>query len=169
MHLEVIAHLGVNGSIYPADPRIEAVSPIPSATAQMGDIVCLNGNQLDLSVMVEAHSPIERVDILNGAQTVEALRPYQADPEGRLRIIWQGAEYRGRGRTTHWRGKIRFDQARIENMKRINFWNLDRPFHLEDDRTIVFDAVTTGNFGGCDIWLDTSDCLLYTSPSPRDA
>lgn len=157
MHLEVTALLGEGGGVFPIDPRIEPVDPVPSATALMGDIVRLDGDQMDLSIHVEAHAPIERVDILNGAETVQTLRPYAPDPTGRLRVIWQGAEYRGRGRTTHWRGSIKFDQARIRDMKKINAWNLDRVFEIKDDNTIVFDAVTTGNFGGCDIWLNGNE------------
>ena len=40
-----------------------------------------------------------RVEIRNGAAPVEIYRPYGADDLGeRLRVIWSGAEYRGRGR-----------------------------------------------------------------------
>ncbi len=160
MHLDVIAHLGDGAGVFPTDPRIEKVTPVPSKTAMMGDIVCVNGDDLDLAVSVDAPAPIERVDILNGAQTVRTLRPYEPDPTGRLRVIWQGAEYRGRGRTTHWRGAIKFDQASIQDMKKINIWNLDKTFDAEDPHTIVFDAVTTGNFGGCDIWLDSNKGMV---------
>ena len=154
MHMEVTAHLGPGGAIYPQDPRLSPADPLPAATASMGDIVRLDGDTVDLGITLETHAPIERVDILNGAETVRTLRPYDHTAGGRLRIVWQGAEYRGRGRTTHWTGQIRFDTARIRDMKRINYWNLDRRFEVEDPRTIAFDAVTTGNFGGCDIWLD---------------
>jgi hypothetical protein len=157
MHLDVIAHLGEGGGVFPIDPRIEPIEPVPSATALMGDIVRLNRDHLDLAVRVEAPAPIERVDVLNGAETVRTLRPYEQDRTGRLRVIWQGAEYRGRGRTTHWSGSIKFDQARIRDMKKINAWNLDRVFDVQDDHTIIFDAVTTGNFGGCDIWLSGNE------------
>ncbi|MEM1396214.1 MAG: DUF3604 domain-containing protein [Pseudomonadota bacterium] len=154
LHLDVTAHLGDGGGVYPVDPRIEETEPVPSTVARMGDIVRARGDQIDLSVSVEAPSPIERVDLLNGAQIVETLRPYAPDPAGRVRVIWQGAEYRGRGRTTHWQGKIKLDDASIRQMKKINIWNLDRRFAIENPHTITFDSVTTGNFGGCDIWLN---------------
>ncbi len=157
MHLDVVAHLGAGGGVFPVDPRIEPMEAVPSAKAQMGDIARVNGDQLDLAVSVEAQTPIERVDVLDGAETVRTLRPYAPDPSGRLRVIWQGAEYRGRGRTTHWRGTINFNKARICNMQKINAWNLERTFDVENDQTIVFDAVTTGNFGGCDIWLSNNE------------
>lgn len=161
LHLEVTAHLGAGGCVFPIDPRIEAVAPIASAVAQMGDIARTDGTAIDLSILVAAHAPIERVDVLNGADTVQTLRPYLPDPLGRLRVVWQGAEYRGRGRTTHWRGTIGFDQAQIQAMTRINAWNLERRFDMQDDQTIAVDAVTTGNFGGCDIWLSGNEGHVY--------
>lgn len=154
MHMEVMAHLGEGGGVYPIDPRVDECDPIASPTALMGDIARVDRDVIDLDVVLETHAPIERVDILNGDEEITTLRPYKTDPSGRLRVIWQGAEYRGRGRTTHWGGKILFDQARIQDMKKINIWNLDRRFEVVGDNCIEFDAVTTGNFGGCDIWLD---------------
>jgi len=52
---------------------------------------------------------------------------------------------------------VKFDHARIEDMQKINIWNLERSFEATDDQTINFDAVTTGNFGGCDIWLSVNE------------
>lgn len=153
MHMEVTAHVGASAGVYPHDPRIEPVSPVPSSTAGMGDIVRFDGNELDLEIQLETHAPIERVDVLNGDRTIKTLRTFTPQPGGRVRVIWQGAEYRGRGRTTRWNGTIDFDQARIRKIKKINVWNLDRRFDVRDENTIIFDAVTTGNFGGCDIWL----------------
>ena len=160
MHMEVTAQLGSGGGIYAADPRITPIDPIPSKTAWMGDIVYVDGTELDLDVRLETHAPIERVDILNSAQTVTTHRPYAPDPKGRLRLLWQGAEYRGRGRTTHWNGKIKFDTARIQAFKRINYWNLDRHIDLDSPQCLSFDAVTTGNFGGCDLWLEDAQGLV---------
>jgi hypothetical protein len=157
MHLDVVANLGQKGGVYAIDPRISENEPVPTNTARMGDIVRSSEEILDLGVSIESPSPIERVDILNGAKTVQTLRPYEPDPGGRLRVIWQGAEYRGRGRTTKWRGTIKFDQARVENMQKINIWNLERSFEATDDQTITFDSVTTGNFCGCDIWLSSNE------------
>ena len=157
MHLDVTANLGSSGAVYPIDPRIETVDPVSTPTAKMGDIVRFTETQLKLAVEVEAHSAIERVDILSGADVVHTLRPYTPSPDGRLRVIWQGAEYRGRGRTTHWRGSINFDQATIDRMEKINIWNLDREFRVSDEKSVVFDAVTTGNFGGCDLWLNGNE------------
>lgn len=157
MHLEVQAHLGERGGLFPTDPRIAPVEPVPSRIAQMGDIARMQGHALDLSIAVEAPSPIERVDILNGAQKMQTLRPYAPDPTGRLRVIWQGAEYRGRGRTTHWQGRLTLEGSRIQRMTPINMWNLERTVTMESPHAIAIDAVTTGSFGGCDLWLNGND------------
>lgn len=162
MHMEVIADLGPTGGVYSEDPRISDNPARLSTTALMGDIVAVDGNTLNLQVNLETHAPIERVDILNGADTVKTLRPYTNHRTGRLRVLWQGAEYRGRGRTTYWNGQIRFDQARINRIQKINSWNLDRKLEQIDDKTIAVDAVTTGNFGGCDIWLDSNEGQVTT-------
>jgi len=160
MHLEVTAHLGDGGGVFATDPRIDASEPIPSDTAIMGDIVRHAADDIDISVLVETPAPIERVDILNGPHAVKTLRPYEVGQDSRIRVIWQGAEYRGRGRTTHWQGNITFDQARIARITKINAWNLERTFEVTSERSIEFVAVTTGNFGGCDIWLDSDDGAL---------
>ncbi|MFK7870626.1 MAG: DUF3604 domain-containing protein [Roseobacter sp.] len=154
MHMEVTAHLGEKGAVYPIDPRIEPRAPIAAATASMGDIVRVDGDHIDLEIAIETHAPIERVDILNAAETVATLRPHDLEKNTRLRVIWQGAEYRGRGRTTHWKGTLDFDRAKIRRINEINIWNPERRFTVTGNRTVTFDAVTTGNFGGCDIWLE---------------
>ena len=52
-------------------------------------------------------APIERVDVLHGTQVVQTVRPFAAADLGRrVRVLWQGAEYRGRGRETMWQGKL---------------------------------------------------------------
>ena len=38
-------------------------------------------------------------------------------------------------------------------MAPVNHWNLDRRIEVQDNR-LVFEAVTSGNFAGADLWLD---------------
>jgi hypothetical protein len=38
----------------------------------------------------------------------------------------------------------------------INAWNQERLLKTANNDTVVFDAITTGNFGGLDAWLDES-------------
>jgi hypothetical protein len=39
-------------------------------------------------------------------------------------------------------------------MEKINAWNLERKLEVDSVDTVVFDAMTTGNFGGFDVWLN---------------
>lgn len=155
MHLAVTAYLGEGGLLYPRDPRLGDVTPRPAEEAMMGDIARAGSDRIELEVEIAAHAPIERIEILNGAETIRTIRPFEPSDLGtRIRVIWEGAEYRGRGRTTQWQGSLSFDRAKIARFEKLNAWNPERRFHQRDDRVIEFDAVTTGNFGGCDIWLD---------------
>ncbi|MEM6985203.1 MAG: DUF3604 domain-containing protein, partial [Pseudomonadota bacterium] len=160
MHLDIKAALGPGGGVYAIDPRVTAGEPTPAEFALMGDIAHVDGDTLDLSIALETHAPIERVDILNGSSLLSTVRPFDVDVSNRIRVIWEGAEYRGRGRTTYWQGAAHFDSARITAMQPINRWNLERAIDVVDGNRVQFDAVTTGNFGGCDIWLDTNASTL---------
>jgi hypothetical protein len=169
MHMEVTAHLGDKGSVYAIDPRIEKTEPMPSQTATLGDIASTAASEMELEVTLETHAPIERVIVLNGAQIVTEFRPFDVSSDsGRIRIIWEGAEYRGRGRTTYWNGSLSFDRALIRRFEKINLWNLDRKVDQTSENEIVFDAVTTGNFGGCDVWLDKIEGRLKITTSLAD-
>jgi len=79
----------------------------------------------------------------------------ESDLGNRIRVIWNGAEYRGRGRETKWKGKAQFVGATIKRFETVNVYNHERLFEQQSSNAIVFDAITTGNFGGFDAWLDT--------------
>ena len=83
------------------------------------------------------------------------MRPYEkADLGERIRVLWSGAEYRGRGRNTTWRGRASFDQAKINRFEMINQWNPERLFEQRGSNSVIWDTVTTGNFMGFDVWLE---------------
>ena len=42
-------------------------------------------------------------------------------------------------------------------MEKINAWNQERLLEVKDGDTGVFDALTTGNYGGFDVWLTAAD------------
>ncbi|MGI9407009.1 MAG: DUF3604 domain-containing protein [Hyphomicrobiaceae bacterium] len=155
MHLDVKARFASPAELYTRDPRYHDIAPIEANEIMMGDIARTSNDTVELAIDVSAHAPIERIDVLNGVDHVTTLRTYdEADLGNRIRVIWQGAEYRGRGRQTFWRGRTEFSGSRITRMNKINAWNHERPLHLEGDTAIVFDTITTGNFGGFDVWLD---------------
>ena len=94
------------------------------------------------------------IDIINGDRHEKTLRTYGHEELGdRLRVYWRGAEYRGRGRNTHWQGRVNFTGAKIVSMKPVNHWNHERQLECDSDSSLVFDAVTSGNFAGADLAL----------------
>ncbi|MEM8774247.1 MAG: DUF3604 domain-containing protein [Pseudomonadota bacterium] len=155
MALDVKVQLGSSGVVFSRDPAVYDVPSEASEIAEMGDIACTDLTQVDVSVACHAHAPILRVDVLRGAELIHRHRPYDGEPLGsRLRVEWQGAEYRGRGRETYWTGELRLEGAQISRMKRINAWNPERWSELNDSQTVALNTITTGNFGGLDLWLD---------------
>ena len=158
MDLDVRARFRSPADRFPRDPRHVECRPERTREAMMGDMVRVADDEVMLAVRLAAASPIERVDVQNGTETLTTLRAYRAEDLGRrFRILWQGAEYRGRGRNTFWEGEIAVSGARIETLTSINRWNHERRLELERGRRIRFDAVTSGNFGGVDIVLDRVD------------
>ena len=77
----------------------------------MGDIVRPEGAPMKLSAEVIGTAPVERVDVLHGTEVVHSVRPFSGGDLGRrVRVLWQGAEYRGRGRETIWTGQAHGDR-----------------------------------------------------------
>jgi len=120
----------------------------------MGDILHAVDEQLEFRVQAVASAPIERIEIRNRLQVLETWRPY-ADKElgRRIRVIWEGSEYRGRGRQTVWDGGCTLSGNRFERIAPINLWNLDKQIVQTSPESLEWSALTTGGFGGFDAWL----------------
>jgi hypothetical protein len=137
------------------DPKLGDVTSEKASEAIMGDI--LSSSDADVTFRVDVHgpSPIERIDIRNGLETVEVFRPYsEADLGRRIRILWEGSEYRGRGRETIWDGHGEITGNSFEKLTPINRYNQDRRFEQTAPGRIEWSALTTGGFGGFDALLD---------------
>lgn len=156
LHLDVRAHFAKAATLFDEDPNVYPDAKSSSAReAMMGDIVRSEADAIELQIEVAASAPIERIEIRNGSETVNCLRPYTAPDLGsRIRVIWSGAEYRGRGRQSTWTGRARFGDARILRMTKINAWNHERRLEQTASHSVEWSAMTTGNFGGFDVWLD---------------
>ena len=104
---------------------------------------------------VTASAPIERVALRDGPDTYETVRPYGAADLGRrIRVIWEGSEYRGRGRETVWDGTARLAGNGFARLRPINRYNLDKRFDQAGPDRLTWTALTTGGFGGFDAWLE---------------
>lgn len=155
MHLDVRVILPDGGLVFDDDPRVYPDTGCSETNeVMMGDIVQTNGDYAELDIELAAHAAIERIEIRNGTEMVELYRPYsESDLGSRIRVIWSGAEYRGRGRQTDWVGCARFGGARVSRITTINAWNHERRLEQISTDTVEWDAMTTGNLGGFDAYL----------------
>lgn len=170
MHMDVEVRLPSGGELFKRDPgAFPETAAKPTSSAAMGDIVRTGGDVAELSAWIVAHAGIERVEVRRGAEVLETFRPYgERDLGQRVRVIWSGAEYRGRGRHTTWRGRAIFNGRTIDRFETINRWNPERRFEQCGASEAIWDSVTTGNFMGFDAWLSGSGGKLEVATNHGD-
>ena len=140
--------------LYSDDPNMGGKVTGKVSEARMGDIVHTSDYTVTFNIDVSATVPIERIEIRNRMQVLETWRPYTAQQLGRrLRIIWEGSEYRGRGRQSVWDGTATLSDNRFESVTPINLWNIDKPLQRPTTNQLAWSALTTGGFGGADVLL----------------
>jgi hypothetical protein len=138
------------------DPKLGAAQELAVREAMMGDIIRPKGVPMNLAIEVIGTAPLDRVDVLHGTHVAQTQRPFGAADLGRrVRVLWQGAEYRGRGRETLWDGKLVVTGNRIAHFAPVNFLNPERQVEeLTAGTALRWTSVTTGNLAGIDLWLD---------------
>lgn len=138
------------------DPQLGPAKEFAVREVLIGDIVRPGSAVMRLSAEVIGTAPIERVDVLHGTRVAQSVCPYSASDLGRrVRVLWQGAEYRGRGRETLWQGKLTIAGNRIARFAPVNFLNPERKVQeIAAGTALSWSSVTTGNLAGIDIWLD---------------
>jgi len=162
-------HYGTTGCRMLLDTRVEFDSPAeryaddpnlgPTVSehvtgAMMGDILRSPDREVTFRVEAAASAPIERIEIRNGLAKLETWRPFDVAALGRrIRVIWEGSEYRGRGRQTIWDGGAKLTGNAFERVRPINMWNLDKRIEQIAPGELKWSALSTGNFGGFDAWL----------------
>ncbi|MBD3256013.1 MAG: DUF3604 domain-containing protein [Candidatus Lokiarchaeota archaeon] len=137
--------------------------------------------KLILQVAVVTNSPIERLEIFNGKEIISTIRPYLYYPdkpqglgealeidlksnfdltkstfiegESKIRIRWEGAEFRARKRNTSWKGKANFHDNHILSFKSFNFWNRDETLLQFSPSELGWNTITSGNIQGFDVQL----------------
>jgi hypothetical protein len=141
------------------DPLIEANDGVRTREVAMGDIVRAGSAPMKLAAEVIGTAPVERVDVFEGKRLVKTVRPFAAADLGRrVRVLWQGAEYRGRGRETMWKGALKVDGNRIVRFAPVNFLNPERKVGEKvRGAELQWTSVTTGNLAGIDLWLESAD------------
>ena len=143
--------------LFSDDPNLGDATSAMTNEAMMGDILRSSDNEVMFRIDVHGPSPIERIDIRNGLETIEVYRPYSEEDLGRrIRVLWEGSEYRGRGRETIWDGHAELSGNNFENLTPINRYNPDKKFDQTAPGRIEWAALTTGGFGGFDALLEDS-------------
>ena len=154
MFLDTSATFDSQAELFDDDPNLGPASSHKVTRAMMGDILRSDDGEVTFDIDIAASSPVERVDIRNGLETLEVYRPFEdAELGRRIRVIWEGSEYRGRGRQTIWDGKAALSGNHFERTAAINHYNLDRIFESVGEQELRWTALTTGGFGGFDAWL----------------
>jgi hypothetical protein len=158
LHLAVAVKVPGGAELFEADPAIGGKVSGRVETLDIGDIARHDAHEAEIQFAIHAGSPIERVDVFNGGKKVRSFRPiFQAATSRRLRILWEGSEYRGRGRQTIWDGNLMVSGNAIERLLPINWWNIDKPLTLTGKNQVSWQYLTTGNFGGIELWLDRAE------------
>jgi hypothetical protein len=158
MVLDVRARFDTPAQLFSRDPNLGPAENEPASEAMMGDILQCAGDKVTLSIDAHGSAPVERIDIRNGLETLETFRPYGAADLGRrIRVVWEGSEYRGRGRETIWDGTAELTGNTFERLCPINHHNLDKKFEQTGPGSLRWAALTTGGFGGFDAWLEDAD------------
>jgi hypothetical protein len=138
------------------DPQLARAEEISVREASMGDIIRPGSVPMRLAAEAIGTAPLERLDVLHGTKVMQTVRPFAAADLGRrVRVLWQGAEYRGRGRETMWQGKLTLSGNRFTRFAPVNFLNPERKVQeIVPGAALAWSSVTTGNLAGIDIWID---------------
>ena len=156
MWLSVAGTFAAPVTMFDDDPALGPTTTRRGDLALMGDIVQPGSTPMRLEVEAIGSAPIWRVDEFHGTTLVRTVRPFSdADLGRRIRVIWQGAEYRGRGREVAWTGTLDVSPGRFRRAAPVNFLNPENPLEMRvPGQQLAWRSVTTGNMAGLDIWLE---------------
>jgi len=154
LYLDVRGRFNAPVTVFARDPKLGEDKGSSARSCIMGDIVRAGGQTLELEIEAVGTAPIERIDVFHGTKLVRTHRPEVAPDSKRLRVRWQGAEYRGRGRETPWQGELTVSGNRFSEAIPVNFLNPALPFTVTQPGTgLSWRSVTTGNLAGIDLLL----------------
>ncbi len=136
-----------------------------SGSAMMGDVIEVGADTPVLHGQVAGTAPIERIDVLNGTKIVKTIRPYaKADLGNRIKVVWSGAEVRGRARKVEWDGSLSVVGNSIVRVEPVNFWNPQNPLQQRGTKHLDWRSITTGGVAGCimDLKRSGGDVVIQT-------
>lgn len=117
----------------------------------MGDILKRDARETyRLRVEVQGTHALERVEVWNGNERVTARFPKSRNPETgkRFKILWSGAEVRGRARLVNWDGHLKLSGNRVDSVVPLQFLNPHKPMQRESPTRIRWLSNTTGSHAG---------------------
>ena len=170
MLLHVEAHLPEPAAVFEQDPAIfpDAVA-VTEVVVQMGHIVRTAAATIRFDVDAVGSTLIERLDVFNGTEHLACIRGRDnVAGSRRIRVLWEGAEYRGRGRQTIWDGSATVHGNRIEQAASVNFLNVDAPLLQDGPSKLHWKSVTTGNMAGFDMIVrdaEAGEIEIVTGPA----
>lgn len=167
-YLDVKAHFDTPASQWSDDPKMGL--PVTQRTvnsADMGSILSYDGDTVEFEFDVATHGAIESIEIRNLMEVVTTIRPYgQADLGNRIRMIWEGSGYRGRGRQTVWDGDAILEDNTFIDPRPVNFWNLDKTLDQLTPEHLQWKSLTTGGFSGIDVKLKDAQAGVLKVKTP---
>jgi hypothetical protein len=129
--------------------------------AVMGEVVSETGDTVSLRCSVVGTAAVEAIQVRNGLDTIMEIRNGEVEADSRrIKIVWSGAEVRGRARMVDWSGGLTLQDNAIRSLEAINFWNPENVIAQSDSHTASWSSITTGGCAGCIMTVD--DALAGT-------
>jgi len=144
-------------------PRIDLEFEIDGRP--MGSVITGAKNSLELCANAKGTAGLESFALYEGKQVVEVVRPPSFDDlssTSRIRVIWQGARMRGRGRRVDWSGTLQVEGAKILSAETHAFDSPADGIRECGESVINFYSRTTGDVDGIDLWLDNAGTARVT-------
>jgi hypothetical protein len=122
----------------------------------MGSVLNVGKDDLPrFDVCVHGTAPIERVEFRNAMRVLKTVRPETTDDlSNRVKILWQGATVRGRGRQVVWDGSLKLLRNRLRSFQTVNFHNLEKTCRQKSKTELVWESITTGGVSGLILELE---------------
>jgi len=117
--------------------------------AIMGDVVETAEDQATVHVHTVGTAAIESVRVSNGVERIADVRPlHEQDIGRRVKIVWCGAEARGRDRAAVWDGELDVRGNAITGAVPVNLWNPNWPLDIHLPDRVAWRSITTGGNAG---------------------
>jgi hypothetical protein len=122
----------------------------------IGSVLTIDDDSIPtFQISVSGTAPIERIEIRNAMTVLKTVRTYgKKDLSNRIKLLWQGAEVRGRGRQVTWNGDLKLTGNSIRDFQTINFWNQEKRCEQLSKRHLNWQSITTGGVAGLIVDLE---------------